>query len=71
MKKIIATLVFCCFFAVQYISAQTTENSDFFRNIGKMYVVVTTVAITFIGIVIFLWRLDKKLTNLEKQMNND
>ena len=44
---------------------------DFLRNTGKIYSVVTLVLIVFIGMIIFLIRLDKKLTKLENQINNE
>ena len=40
------------------------------RSIGKMYIVVAVIAAIFIGIVIFLIYLDRKLTRLENQINN-
>ena len=48
------------------LAAQATQ--DFFQNIGKMYVVVAVIVITFLGICAFLYRLDKKLTELEKKI---
>ena len=40
------------------------------RSMGKMYVVVAVIAVLFIGIVIFLIYLDRKLTKLEDQIKN-
>lgn len=45
--------------------------SDFYRNIGKIYVVVAVIVAIFVGIVIFLIYLEKKLTNLENQIQNN
>jgi len=44
--------------------AQTTEN-PFYTN-GKIYVVVTVLSIIFIGIVIYLVIIDKRLKRTEK-----
>lgn len=40
------------------------------RSMGKMYVVVAVIAAIFVGIVIFLVYLDRKLTRLENQINH-
>ena len=45
------------------------EETDFMRSMGKMYVVVAVIAAIFVGIVIFLIYLDRKLTKLENQIN--
>ncbi len=44
------------------------ESTDFMRSIGKIYVVVAVIVIVFLGIVVFLVRLDRKLTKLESQI---
>ena len=46
---------------------QNSEQYDFMRSIGKIYVVVAVILTIFIGIVLYLIRLDRKLTNLENQ----
>ena len=40
---------------------------DFMRSMGKMYVVVAVIAVIFLGILVFLVYLDRKLTRLENQ----
>ncbi len=44
------------------------NDADFMRSMGKMYVVVAVIVVIFIGIVIYLVRLDRKLTKLENQI---
>ena len=39
------------------------------RSIGKIYVVVAVIIAIFVGIVLFLIYLDRKLTKLEDQIN--
>lgn len=46
-----------------------SNDSDFMRSIGKIYVVVAVIVAVFIGIVFFLIYLDRKLTKLEDQIN--
>ena len=46
-------------------------DKDFFQAIGKMYVVVAIILIIFIGLSLYLWKLDQKLSRLEKMKDNE
>jgi CcmD family protein len=46
------------------------EDTDFMRSMGKMYVVVAVIVAIFLGIVVYLIYLDRKLTKLENQIKN-
>ncbi len=46
------------------------QDTDFMRSMGKMYVVVAVIVAIFLGIIIYLIYLDKKLTKLEDQIKN-
>ncbi|MBK9736109.1 MAG: CcmD family protein [Saprospiraceae bacterium] len=69
MKKILSlTVINLCL----SIALQAQDNSvDFLRSTGKIYSVVLVIAIIFLGITIFLYRLDRKLTKLENQIKNE
>ncbi len=67
VKKTAATFSLLLF-SFSILMAQ--EDVNFMRSMGKMYVVVAVIAAIFIGIVIFLVYLDRKLTKLENQINN-
>jgi len=41
---------------------------DFLREIGMIYVVVATLVIIFLGIVGFLFYLDRRLSSIENKM---
>lgn len=43
---------------------------DFMRSMSKMYVVVAVIAVIFLGIVIFMIYIDRRLTKLENQIKN-
>lgn len=43
-----------------------TEMADTLRSNGKIYVVVAVILTIFAGIIIYLVRLDNKITRLEK-----
>jgi CcmD family protein len=44
---------------------------DFLGSTGKIYSVVAVICAIFLGIAIFLIRLDRKLTKLENQIDNE
>ena len=48
-----------------------TENPDFMRSTGKIYVVIAVLCVIFIGIVLFLINLDRKITRLENEVKNN
>lgn len=59
-----------------FLSLQTTlwgqgAGGDFMRSTGKIYVVVAVIVAIFVGIVAFLMYLDRKLTKLENQIEDD
>ena len=75
MKKnaVIKTIsLFFCLLSANFTSlnAQTAQG-DFMQSIGKVYVVVAVIVTVFIGIVFFLVYLDRKLTKLENQINDN
>lgn len=49
--------------------AQPEMADALFEN-GKIYVVVAVVAVIFAGIIIYLISIDKKVSKIEKQLNN-
>jgi CcmD family protein len=62
--------LFCLIlFTATNVMAQS--GTDFLRSTGKIYTVVIVIAVIFIGIVIYLYRLDHKLTKLENQIKNE
>ncbi|NNJ55402.1 MAG: CcmD family protein [Bacteroidia bacterium] len=44
-----------------------TATDDFFYSSGKIYVVIAVLVIIFVGLMLYLIRLDRKITKLEKQ----
>ena len=62
MNQIISNFIHSLIFVLE---------SDFMRSTGKIYVVVAVIAVLFIGIVLFLINIDKKLSKLETQIFKD
>jgi CcmD family protein len=54
----------------QNANAQAIDN-DFLRSTGKIYSVIAAIVIIFIIIIIYLWRLDNKLTKLENHIKDE
>ena len=56
-------------FASLFTGAQErqVEMADTMRSNGKIYVVVAVILTIFAGIILYLIRLDRKITKLEKQ----
>ncbi len=60
-----------CVPALSLFAQTTTEPpADFLRSIGKMYVVVAVIVVVFLGLALYLWRLDRRLTDIEHQIKD-
>lgn len=72
-KKLLGFIAFCSLLLASLFSfGQETNKVDMaeaMRNNGKIYVVVAVIAIIFIGLIIFLITIDRKVKKLEKQMD--
>jgi len=62
-------LFICCFCTTLLAMAQdsTVEMADTMRKEGKIYVVVAVILAIFAGIILYLIRLDRKITRFEKE----
>lgn len=68
-NKILLNLFFICL-SSSLIADETIDMADTFRADGKIYVVVAILSIVFSGIVMYLIRLDRKVSRLEKEYSN-
>ncbi len=71
MKKT-ASLLLLLLLSVATFAQETTqiEMADGLFQSGKIYVVVAVLSIIFIGIIVYLIMLDKKISKLEKEVKN-
>jgi len=71
MKKI-ASLITILLISVAGFSqgSDQIEMADKLFQSGKIYVVVAVLSIIFIGIVVYLIMLDRKISKLEKEIKN-
>ena len=64
MKKIMSVSV-CTFFAL-LLKAQDIKMADVMKDNGKIYVVIAVMLTILAGLVLYLIRLDRKISKLEK-----
>ena len=73
-RKNFALFSFFFLFAIvsqaQDMVTTANKNADPLVSQGKIYVVMAVVTTILTGLLFFLWRLDKKITRLEKDQNN-
>lgn len=50
--------------------AQTPEMADTMRSEGKIYVVVAILLIVLVGLIVFLVFTDRKVSRIEKHLDN-
>ena len=59
MKRFNATII-CCLLMSNTVLADSVEMADLMRSNGKIYVVVAVIAIIFIGLTAYLYRIDQR-----------
>jgi CcmD family protein len=68
MKRSITLLIFLLSFVTAFAQeTQAVEMADAFRSSGKIYVVIATIVIIFIGLAIYLFSMDRRLKKIEKE----
>ena len=65
--KILLTLV--ALLVVNIGFAQEVEMADTMRANGKIYVVVGIIIIILVGLIVYLFTIDKKISKLEKELD--
>jgi hypothetical protein len=69
IKKASLVLVSLLFSGILWAQDETVEMADNMRKNGKIYVVVAVVITILIGLFLYLIRLDKKISNMEKNQS--
>jgi len=62
----VALLLFCANLYAQ-TEGEKVEMADTMRGNGRIFVVVAVVLVILIGLILYLVRLDKKISKLEKE----
>jgi hypothetical protein len=71
MKKLLSLFIFILHsfsLLAQQPAANGVEMADPMRANGKIYVVVTVIAIVLVGLILYLVNLDRKIGRLEKEI---
>ena len=66
-KKITMLLGIMMTSIIIYAQEQKVEMADKMRDDGRIYVVVAVVLTILIGLILYIVRLDKKMSKLEKE----
>lgn len=66
MKKLIVTILFL-FAMISSFAQEKVEMAEALRSSGKIYVVVSVIAVIFLGIATYLFYLERRLSKLEKE----
>ncbi len=70
IKKIALTLMMLMLTLNMFAQNNDVEMADALRSNGKIYVVVGSIVIILIGLLVYLFTLDKRLKMLEKKSND-
>ena len=66
IKKALLVAASLFFSGLLWAQDKTVEMADDMRKNGKIYVVVAVVLTLLVGLFLYLIRLDKKISNIEK-----
>lgn len=70
IKKIAVFIFLIVVFFAKSQTANEPQMADGLRQEGKIYVVITVIAMIFVAIVLFLIFLERKVKRLEKKMKD-
>lgn len=67
MRKLMTTLVLLIL-ALAVQAQDKVEMADTMRSNGRIYVVVAVVLTILAGLILYVWRLDRKISRIEKEI---
>nr|WP_068887230.1 CcmD family protein [Pedobacter panaciterrae] len=70
MKKIIFALMLLLSSVQLFAQSNDVEMADALRSNGKIYVVVICIVIILLGLLVYLFSLDKRLKKIEKKSSD-
>jgi CcmD family protein len=65
--KVCLSLLFFLLASTNLFAQSDVEMADTMRSEGKIYVVVVVIAVVLIGLLAYLFRLDRKVSKLERE----
>ncbi len=66
LKKIFSLLAVLLVSIIGFAQDKKVEMADLMRSNGRIYVVVAVVVTILLGLILYLWRLDRKISKLEQ-----
>ncbi|HEV8508493.1 MAG TPA: CcmD family protein [Chitinophagaceae bacterium] len=66
IKYLSALIISLLLTLINHAQTDTAEMADTMRSNGRIYVVVAVVVVILLGLFLYLFRLDKKITRFEK-----
>ena len=60
--------ILLCFLSPVLHAQQEVEMADVMRSEGKIYVVVAIIIVILIGLLVYVFSLDRKISSLEKKV---
>lgn len=67
MKKLLILLLFTLFNSAVFAQGKSGSGmADEFYQSGRIYVVIATISIIFVGLAIYLFAMDRRLKKIEK-----
>jgi CcmD family protein len=66
LKKIIVLFILQLVAVLTFAQDKKTEMADTMRSNGRIYVVVAVVVTILVGLILYVIRIDRKLSKLEK-----
>ena len=71
MKKILFSLILMMATLQLFAQENGVEMADSLRSNGKIYVVVICIVIILLGLLAYLFAIDKRLKKIEKESHNE
>ena len=68
MKKLLLILALVLTYITGFAQGNHVEMADKLRSDGKIYVVIGTIVIIFVGLAIYLFSMDRRLKKIEKNL---
>ncbi len=67
MKKILLSFLMLFLSPILFAQQAPVEMADQMRSSGKIYVVIATIVIIFIGLAVYLFTIDRRLKKIERE----
>ena len=70
LKKITGLMALVCLPLLLFAQEKKVTMADTMRSEGRIYLVVAVMVVILVGLLLYVNRVDRKLTRLEKEVKN-